>query len=202
MKNSNALKISLAAMFAAVISISGFFKIPLGPVPVVLQNVVCLLCAVLTGGILAATPVALFLVAGLIGLPVFSGGTSGLAVFAGPTGGFLIGYLTGSIMAGIIAGTPSVEEKKITSKTVVKITVAVLAGLVLMYIPGVIHFSKWAEHFAKVPENTTAFKHTLKVCVLPFIPGDIIKSIIAVITALKVRPVLASYLYSGKKGND
>ena len=192
MKNSNALKISLAAMFAAVISISGFFKIPLGPVPVVLQNVVCLLCAVLTGGILAATPVALFLVAGLIGL----------AVFAGPTGGFLIGYLTGSIMAGIIAGTPSVEEKKITSKTVVKITVAVLAGLVLMYIPGVIHFSKWAEHFAKVPENTTAFKHTLKVCVLPFIPGDIIKSIIAVITALKVRPVLASYLYSGKKGND
>ena len=70
MKNTKSLKIAFIAMFAAIISFSGFIKIPLGPIPIVLQNVFCILCAVLLGGISAGAPVLLFLVAGLIGLPV------------------------------------------------------------------------------------------------------------------------------------
>ena len=81
------------ALFAAVICVGCFIMIPLGPVPIVLQNVLCILTAVLLGGIFAGAPAALFLLAGLIGLPVYSGGSSGIGVWMGPTGGFLLGYL-------------------------------------------------------------------------------------------------------------
>lgn len=196
MKNNKTLLIAFIAMFAAIISFSGFFKIPLGPVPIVLQNVFCILCAVLIGGVFAGAPVALFLVAGLIGLPVYSGGTSGIAVWAGPTGGFLFGYLLGAIIAGLIAGKPGVFEKKLTTSTVLKLSAAILAGMVIMYIPGIIHFARWAEKLSKVPEGKSALAYTLGACVIPFIPGDIIKCVIAIPVALKVRPVLAQYLYS------
>ena len=116
-------------MFAAIISVSGFVKIPIGPVPVVLQNVVCLLCAVLTGGIFAATPVALFLTAGLLGLPVFSGGTGGIVVFAGPTVGFLAGYFLGAFAAGLIAGKPDIRERKISASLVIRLSLAMLAEI-------------------------------------------------------------------------
>ncbi len=202
MTNKQSLKISITAMFAAIISVSGFVKISIGPVPVVLQNVVCLLCAVLTGGIFAATPVALFLTAGLLGLPVFSGGTGGIGVFAGPTGGFLAGYFLGAFAAGLIAGKPDIRERKISASLVIRLSLAMLAGLVVMYIPGVIHFSSWALHLSKIPEGKTAFSYTIGACVIPFIPGDIIKCFVAVCVALKVRPVIASYLYSGNTGDD
>lgn len=196
MKNTKTLTIAFVAMFAAIISFSGFFKIPLGPVPIVLQNVFCILCAVLLGGLLAGAPVLLFLVAGLIGLPVYSGGTSGIAVWTGPTGGFLAGYLLGAIAGGLIAGRPSVLEKKLSPVLIVKITASVIAGMIILYIPGVIHFAAWAEKFSKVPEGKSVIAYTLGACVIPYIPGDLIKCAIAIPVALKVRPILAQYLYS------
>ena len=98
MKNKSILKSTFVAFFAAVICLGAFMRIPLGPVPIVLQNMLCILTAVLLGGFLGAAPTALFLIAGLVGLPVYSGGTGGLAVWAGPTGGFLPGYLTGAFL--------------------------------------------------------------------------------------------------------
>lgn len=142
MKNStkSLLLISFIALMAAIICVSCFFKIPLGPVPVVLQNAVCVLTGVLLGSYLGGAPTALWLVAGLIGLPVYSGGTGGIGVWAGPTGGFLPGYLIGAIVAGFIAGRPSVEQKKPDAVTVIRVTLGMLAGLVILYVPGVIHF--------------------------------------------------------------
>ena len=195
MKNQSILKVSFVALFAAIICVGCFIRIPLGVIPIVLQNALCILCAVLLGGMLAGAPAALFLLAGLIGLPVYSGGTGGLAVWLGPTGGFLPGYLLGAIAAGFIAGKPKVTEKKVTVKQVVRVSLAVLAGLVIIYIPGVIRFSYWATAAGKVPVEKTALAYTMAACVIPYIPGDILKAVIAVPVALKLRPVLAQYLY-------
>lgn len=195
MKNKSVLKISFIALFAAIICVGCFIRIPLGVIPIVLQNVLCILCAVLLGGVLGGAPVALFLLAGLIGLPVYSGGTGGLAVWLGPTGGFLPGYLLGAIAAGFIAGKPDVGEKKLTAGVVVRVSAAVVAGLVILYIPGVIRFSYWATAAGKVPVEKTALSYTMAACVIPYIPGDILKAIIAIPVALKLRPVLAQYLY-------
>ena len=195
MKNKNVLKISFIALFAAIICVGCFIRIPLGVIPIVLQNVLCILCAVLLGGLLAGAPTALFLLAGLIGLPVYSGGTSGIAVWIGPTGGFLPGYLLGAIVAGFIAGKPSVEQKKITWKNALRVSLAILAGMVILYIPGVIRFSFWATAAGKVPADKTAFAYTMAACVIPYIPGDLLKTVIAVPVALKLRPILEQYLY-------
>ena len=195
MKNKSVLKISFIALFAAIICVGCFIRIPLGVIPIVLQNVLCILCAVLLGGVLGGAPAALFLLAGLIGLPIYSGGTGGLAVWLGPTGGFLPGYLLGAIAAGFIAGKPDVGEKKLTAGVVVRVSAAVVAGLVILYIPGVIRFSYWATAAGKVPVEKTALAYTMAACVIPYIPGDILKAVIAIPVALKLRPVLAQYLY-------
>lgn len=195
MKNKSVLKISFIALFAAIICVGCFIRIPLGVIPIVLQNILCILCGVLLGGLLASAPTALFLLAGLIGLPVYSGGTSGLAVWMGPTGGFLPGYLLGAIVAGFIAGKPSVEQKKITWKNALRVSLAILAGMVILYIPGVIRFSFWATAAGKVPAEKTAFAYTMAACVIPYIPGDLLKTVVAIPVALKLRPILAQYLY-------
>ena len=201
MKNKSTLKVSFIALFAAIICVGCFIKIPLGVIPIVLQNVLCILCGVLLGGLLGGAPTALFLLAGLIGLPVYSGGTGGLAVWLGPTGGFLPGYLLGAVVAGFIAGKPSVEQKKISAVLVIRISLAIFAGMLILYIPGVIRFSYWAAAAGKVPSEKTAFAYTLGACVIPYIPGDILKTVIAIPVALKLRPVLAQYLYEDSDKN-
>lgn len=193
MKNKKLLILALIALFAAIISVSGFLRIPIGTIPIVLQNVLCILTATILGSYLGGIPTLLFLVAGLIGLPVYSGGTSGIAVWLGPTGGFLPGYLIGAVAAGYIAGKPSVLEKKFSWKILIKLTIAVFAGMILLYIPGIIHFSRWATQNGKIPVDKSALNFTLLTCVVPYIPGDLIKSFVAVPVALKIRPILAQY---------
>lgn len=196
MKTKLGLFTTFVALFTAVICVGCFMRIPLGPIPIVLQNMLCILAAVLFGGLAGALPTLLFLLVGLIGFPVYSGGTSGLAVWLGPTGGFLPGYLIGALVAGLISRRPCVEEKKISGRLAVRISLAVIAGLTILYIPGVIGFSLWATGAGKVPADKTALSYAMAVCVLPYIPGDIIKAAIAIPVALKLRPVLAQYLYS------
>lgn len=198
----NILLVAFIALFAAIICLGCFMAIPLGPVPIVLQNGLCILTAVLLGSFLGGAPTALFLLAGLIGLPVYSGGSSGVGPWAGPTGGFLAGYLIGAVLAGFIAGRPSVSEKKFSVKTLIRLILAFLAGMIILYVPGVIHFARWAASAGKIPADSSAFAFTMSACVLPYIPGDLLKVAIGVPVALKLRPVIAQYLYSEKKKSD
>lgn len=200
-KNKITFIIAVIALFAAIICAGCFMKIPLGVVPIVLQNVLCILTGVLLGGVLGGAPTALFLIAGLAGLPVYAGGTSGIAVWLGPTGGFYPGYLLGAIVAGFIAGRPSIQEKKLSVKSVIRVTVAVFAGMIILYIPGVWRFAQWAIGAGKVPAEKTVMTYTMGACVIPYLPGDLLKIIVAIPVALKIRPVLAQYLYSSVKSN-
>lgn len=194
MKNKAFIKISFAALLAAIICISGFIRIPVGPVPIVLQNVICLLAAAILGGFYGCIPTLIFLLAGLIGLPVYSGGTSGMAVWLGPTGGFLAGYFLGALATGLICGKPSVTEKKLSKTVIIKIIVAFIIGTVILYIPGIIHFARWSENAGKVAADKSVMAYTMACCVLPFIPGSIIKLVITIPVAIKLRPVAAQYL--------
>lgn len=198
MKNNrkSSLKMAFTALFAAIICVGCFIRIPVGAIPIVLQNALCILCGVLLGGIWGGAPTAIFLLAGLIGLPVYSGGSSGLAVWIGPTGGFFPGYLIGAILAGLIAGKPSIQEKKFSMAVGLRLAVAMLLGMIILYVPGVIHFARWASGAGKIPADKTAFTYTMGACVLPFLPGDLLKFIICLPLALKLRPVLAQYLYA------
>lgn len=190
------------ALFAAIICVGCFIRIPLGPVPIVFQNVLCVLTAVLLGGLWGPLPTLLFLLAGLVGLPVYSGGTAGLAVWTGPTGGFLLGYLLAAIVSALIAGRPSIEQKKLSWKIVLRISLAFLAGMIILYVPGVIHFALWAVKAGKVPEDKGVFAYTMAACVLPYLAGDAIKIVVCAPIALKLRPIVAQYLFSEGPKND
>jgi len=194
MKSKNTFLGAVIALFAAVVCAGCFMRIPLGVIPIVLQNALCVLTGVILGGYLGGAPTLLFLIAGLIGLPVYSGGTSGIAVWMGPTGGFLPGYLLGAVVAGFIAGRPTVEQKKLNVKTVLRVSLAMLAGMVILYVPGLIRFANWAVGAGKVPAEKTVFMYTMGACCIPFLPGDFIKIIVCIPVALKVRPILANYM--------
>ena len=191
--------IAVIALFAAIVCIGCYISIPLGIVPIVLQNALCILTSAILGSFMGGAPTALFLLAGAVGLPVYSGGSGGIACWLGPTGGFFWGYLLGAFVTGFIAGKPSIAEKKFSLKTAVRVSLAIVAGMVILYVPGLLHFARWATGSSKIPEGKSVFAYTMGACCLPFIPGDILKIIVSIPVALKVRPVLAQYLYSSVK---
>ena len=94
MTSSTELRMTVySSLFVALIALGAFISIPIGPVPIVLQNMFVLLAGLILGPLWGLACVAVYLVIGLAGLPVFAGGTSGLGKLFGPTGGYLLGYL-------------------------------------------------------------------------------------------------------------
>jgi len=116
---------------------------------------------------------ALYLLVGAIGIPVFAGGRGGFAHFFGPTGGYLIGYLVSAWITGLI----SERSNRLLRRDVI----AVVIGSLTLYGCGV----PWL----KIVTQMSWFK-TLLVGVIPFLIGDAIKASVAVILVRSVRPML------------
>lgn len=179
---TNMMKSVFTALFAALICAGSVMAIPIGPVPLVLQNAFAILSGLLLGPIQGAGAVGLFLLAGALGLPVFSGGKGGMGVIIGPTGGYLTGYFIGALVAGYAVKRASKTDFKEALPVIISATIA---GFVCIYIPGVLMLKQRlnlsiAEAFAK------GF--------IPFLLVDAIKIIAIVPITLKLRPVVARYI--------
>ena len=183
---------TFTALFAALICIGSFISIPLpGGVPVTIQNLFAILAGLVLGGIQGAGAVGLFIVLGVMGVPVFSGGKSGFAHLIGQTGGFIWGYFLAALVAGFIAGTPRISEKKFKLSKWIVITIATTVGFIINYavgIPWFIHVMTGKGKFLKLSK---ALEYTL----IPFIPGDMIKLIVSIPLSAIIRPIVARYLY-------
>ena len=92
-----------ASLLAALMAAGAYLSIPIGPVPIVLQNMFVFLAALLLGSRWGLASVAVYLLVGACGLPVFAGGLGGIGRIVGPTGGYLIGYLPAVFIAGYIS---------------------------------------------------------------------------------------------------
>ncbi len=163
----------LASLFAALTAVGAFVSIPIGPVPIVLQNFFVMLAGLLLGSRWGLAAVGIYLLAGAVGLPVFAGGTAGPARFAGPTGGFLLGYLPVVFLIGkTVEGRPP---------RLVRDLLALTAGALLLYLCGV----SWLA-------VVTGMKATNAIAVgmLPFLAGDALKIAAAVLAARALRPLL------------
>jgi biotin transport system substrate-specific component len=86
-----------------LLAVSAKVQVPFYPVPMTLQTLVVLLLGAGLGAGLAAASVALYLIEGLAGLPVFAGAVAGPVYMAGPTGGFLVGFLVAAALIGFAA---------------------------------------------------------------------------------------------------
>ena len=167
----------MAALTAALISASAYMAIPLGPAPIVLSTVFVLLSGLLFGPRLAAAGVGLYLLVGLLGLPVFSMGRGGIAHFLGPTGGFLLGFPPGAAVAGWIAsrGGGHGEEHGLGRDVA-----AVIAGTTCFFLTGL----PWMRFH---PALDLTWSGTLAVGLLPFLPGAVLKGALVVGIARHLR---------------
>jgi biotin transport system substrate-specific component len=163
-----------AALMAALTAAGAFMAVPIGPVPVVLQNMFVLLAGVLLGSRWGLASVGVYLLAGVCGLPVFAGGTGGIGRLLGPTGGYLLGYLPVVFLVG------SVTER--LPKRMAWDLAAMVAGALVTYACGV----PWLKAVTGM-----AWSKALAVGMVPFLPGDALKIAAAALIARAVRPVLA-----------
>ena len=165
-----------ASLFAALTAVGAFIKIPIpiSPVPITLQVFFVLLAGLVLGARWGGTSMVVYVMLGVIGLPVFSGGSSGLGILLGPTGGYIIGFVAGAFVTGLI------YNKANDSKTA---TIgAMIGGLAVIYLLGVMQLSFVA--------NMTV-QQAVAVGMLPFLAGDAIKIVAALIVADRIRPLLA-----------
>ena len=116
------------ALFASLMVMGTYIRIPIGPVPVVLTNFFIFLTGLFLGPWWGLASVGLYLAMGALGLPVFSSG-GGIALFAGPTGGFLVGYLPAVFLTGL-----STLRKK---KSLLPAALLTVAGAFVVYSAGV-----------------------------------------------------------------
>jgi len=182
MKQNNVSSV-FTALFAALIAAGAFIAIPIGPIPVVFQNAFAVLAGLLLGPLQGAGAVGLFLIAGVLGLPVFSGGTSGIAVITGPTGGYLIGYFFAALVAGNAVKRASLTDLKEAFPVVLSATIA---AFVCIYIPGILGLKKALG---------LDFASAITKGLVPFLIPDAIKIAAVIPIALKLRPIVARYLH-------
>ena len=95
------------ALLAASIAAGAYLIVPIGPVPVSMQPFFVFLAGFILGPRQGAMAMGLYLLAGTIGLPVFSGGKSGLGHLLGPTGGYLFGFVLSAYLCGLARKGPA-----------------------------------------------------------------------------------------------
>lgn len=162
-----------ASLMAALIAVGAFLAIPVGPVPIVLQNLFVLLAGLLLGSRWGAAAVAIYLLAGACGLPVFAGGSGGLGHLVGPRGGYLMGFLVAAWGVGFVS-------ERARGNLVWEVA-AMTTGSLIIYALGV----SWLMVMLGL-----GFHKALAVGMYPFLIGDIIKIAAAVPIARSVRPLL------------
>lgn len=150
--------------FTLLIALGGFVYIPLPftPVPITMQVLFVLLAGLMLGRRFGTLSVLLYITAGVAGFPIFAGAVGGLARIVGPTGGYLLGFLLSPYIVTLLSA-------KLT-RGFFALVVSLCAGLLVIYACGTIHLAV----VLRVP-----FDKALQIGIYPFIPGDILKIMLA-----------------------
>lgn len=169
----------LCGLFAALICVGAFIKIPIPTMPITLQVQFVVLAGLLLGGKLGGTSALVYMVLGLIGLPIFTQG-GGLGYVFQPTFGYIIGFVLGAYIVGIIS-------KKESNPGYSRLFAATGAGVVVIYLVGMVYFYVCNNYMLNIPFGIGT---TLLYCVVMVIPGDMITCTLAVLLAKRLIPIL------------
>lgn len=158
----NIRKTATVGILAALICVFSPLSIPFGAIPISLSTLAIYIVSSTVNRKYSFAAVAIYILIGAVGLPVFSSFTGGLQYITGYTGGYIIGYLPCALIIGTL--TDRFENKKIIYP------ISMLAGTFVCYLSGTL----WYMHRA-----ACGLTEAVAVCVLPFIIGDIIKITVA-----------------------
>jgi biotin transport system substrate-specific component len=169
-----AFAVGVAALVVAA-SAQATVPVPLSPVPMTLQPLAVLVVGGLLGAALGASALLLYLALGMLGLPVFAGGSGGLLHVLGPTGGYLLAFPAAAAVAGRFAGlTP----------TLGRVLLGCALGMVVIHAGG-------AAQLAALGGNAGG---AIRVGLVPFLTGDLLKIGIAAAVILGLGPKLRALL--------
>ena len=163
-------QMTTTALMTALTAVSAYLIIPLGPVPATMQSSVVLTAGALLGSRLGALSQVVYLVMGLIGLPVFAGGRSGPGIVLTPTFGYLIGFVAAAYLTGLIS-----EKYRIHS--VSSLCGAMLAGLFALMLCGILYLY---INMNVVIGQETSWSTVFSIGLLPFLPVEGLKIALAV----------------------
>lgn len=156
---------------AALICLLGPFSVPVpfSPVPFSLCTLVIYFAVYVLDAGLGTCSVAIYLLLGLVGLPVFSGFAGGIGRLLGPTGGYLIGYLFIACISGLFIKK---WGHSYTFHNIIMCLLGMTLGTIVCYLFGTL----WLSY-----QHSLDFTTALSVGALPYIPLDILKMILALI---------------------
>lgn len=169
--------VALVSVFAAlVIVLSLVPAVPVGVagVPITLQSLGIMLAGLVLGPGRGVAAVAVFVALGLAGLPIFAGGVGGLGVLGGPTAGYVVGWLPGTVVTGVVA---VLALRRSRGRLPLLMLAAFLGGMVVTYLGGwlglmlVAGLDPWAAFLGGV---------------VPYLPLDGVKVVVAAFVAASV----------------
>ena len=167
------------AVFAAMIAAMGLVPpITLGviPVPITLQTLGVMLAGAMLGPWRGALASLVVIVLSVAGLPLLAGGRGGLGVLLGPTGGYLVGWFFGSLVIGALFKYWVIRMQSKLLQLVAGLGATILGGIVVIYLFGV----PWTAVVTGLDLKTSL------VGSLAFLPGDLLKAVVATLVALTV----------------
>lgn len=167
---NNVRELVTIALLAAVLCILAPLSIPIGPVPISLTNLVLYFFVFIVGTRRTSIAFIIYMLLGMVGLPVFSGFSGGLGKLVGPTGGYIIGFLPMVIVMGLFLE----KHRKVSVKNIILNSIVMEVCTWIPYLLG----TAWLAYSAKM-----TFTAALAVGVLPFIVEDLIKMVLAAIVA-------------------
>ena len=154
----------LGASLVIALSAQVAIQLPFSPVPITGQTMAVLLVGALLGSRRGALAVLAYIAEGLAGLPVFAGGAAGLARLFGPTGGYLVGFVAAAFLVGRLA------ERGWDRRFGTTLAAMTLGNLVIYGVGAV-----WLAVFVG------GLSRAWSLGVLPFLPGDAIKIVLAAV---------------------
>ncbi len=179
--SSKTYDLVLEAICAALITICSWISLNVMDIPFTLQTFGILLVLFTVGGKRGTISILVYLLLGLIGVPVFAGFKSGPAALAGPTGGFIVGFLVGALVYWAL---DSLWLKRYKKSNISRLIVSVIEGVVfelVLYVYGVI----WFMFVYTRNTGEIGLGAVLGMCVIPFLIPDAVKLLAAASASLR-----------------
>lgn len=174
----NTNSIVRSALFSALIAIGALITIPMGAVPITFQNFFVIMAGLLLTPAEAFLSVLIYTLLGLAGLPIFSGFRGGISYVFMPSFGFIIGFIVGAyVIAKILENNFSFT----------RMFVAIIIGEIIFYAFGLPYMTYMLGRMGNTPES---LYNIFKLGMIPFIPGDILKMVIALIISPKIKKAI------------
>ncbi|MCW6659197.1 biotin transporter BioY [Aerococcaceae bacterium NML191292] len=168
--------LTLISLSIALLIICSQLAFNIGPVPLTLQTLAVLLIAFNLKPVQALIATSLYTFMGLVGLPVFANWSGGVQTILSPTFGFILSFIVASYVASSLV-------HRYAKRTWQHYFVAATIATILIYAIGMIYFAGIMNFYkgANMP-----FSQIIALTMLPFIPGDIIKAMLAVIVSQRL----------------